>query len=613
MEQRAASAGHAATDEPSRIVVLDAHSDHAILIAESLERAFPRAEISSAESVSGAPAQVDVAVVSLALDAESVITWLEELGQRGRAPGVVFVAGKDDRWPKGSRERVPHAAQLEKNAGARFLHRLPDAVRRARPALEAPKPKPEPAAEPKVPAPGTALFEIDDQGRILAASEGVAALLALPPAELEAGREIASVVGTIWSELQPGRWVPCHRLGGLHLRLVPLTPERRLLLVAKGSEDAQEHPEAVGGGRNQPAVLASLAGELAERLSHAEPVVELLARRGAGDAVLQRYADGLRDELRRAVAIAGRLAAIGGRGRGERGRLPFSPGALLRLRLGAWRRLGPPEVDFVLDEGDGGGVVPVDLAVLGTALDTLVLGLARAVSPRGELRCTISRVHFSAIELARRPGASAGLSSRVSVRAKPSALAHGPMALPPRFVDLGIAAAKAHGGYLEWVEADDERGFDMLLPSVSTWRVPTGPSRSVLVVDDEEPVRRLLAEMLAATGYEVKTAQRGADAVALLQAGCRYDVVLLDLAMPGLDGEATFRAMQEIDPGVRVVLCTGSPTPDAVRRMLARGLLGLIVKPFRMTELVEMVRASVTPAPEPTGARPTERPSLETH
>ena len=73
----------------------------------------------------------------------------------------------------------------------------------------------------------------------------------------------------------------------------------------------------------------------------------------------------------------------------------------------------------------------------------------------------------------------------------------------------------------------------------------------------------------------------------------RYTFVLLDLTMPHLDGEETFRQMRQIRPGVRVILTSGFNQQEAVTRFTGKGLAGFIQKPFELTKLTAIVRAVV--------------------
>ncbi len=120
----------------------------------------------------------------------------------------------------------------------------------------------------------------------------------------------------------------------------------------------------------------------------------------------------------------------------------------------------------------------------------------------------------------------------------------------------------------------------------------TQPAReTVLVVDDEEMVRRLAARMLAGQGYKVLEANGGDAAVLMLQrAAHRIDAVLTDLAMPGLGGRRLGETISRCWPRLRVVYMSGFPA----KRMMNEGQLDpidpFVQKPFTAEELGRKVR-----------------------
>lgn len=120
----------------------------------------------------------------------------------------------------------------------------------------------------------------------------------------------------------------------------------------------------------------------------------------------------------------------------------------------------------------------------------------------------------------------------------------------------------------------------------------------VLVVDDL-PTNRLVAEAhLADLGATVTAATGGDDSLSIL-AGARFDLVLLDMNMPGMDGLETFRRLRAghgLDPGVPVIAMTANALEADRKAYLAAGLNGYLPKPFS-TETLALVLRSVLPAP----------------
>ena len=115
-------------------------------------------------------------------------------------------------------------------------------------------------------------------------------------------------------------------------------------------------------------------------------------------------------------------------------------------------------------------------------------------------------------------------------------------------------------------------------------------SGTVLVVDDDEIVRKLCVDYVTLLGYEAIPAGDGEEGVRTLQ---RQDgqivCVLLDLMMPRMDGVTAFREMKRIAPEVPVILCSGYNEQDATERFVGEGLAGFLQKPYRLRELQEMM------------------------
>jgi signal transduction histidine kinase/ActR/RegA family two-component response regulator len=181
---------------------------------------------------------------------------------------------------------------------------------------------------------------------------------------------------------------------------------------------------------------------------------------------------------------------------------------------------------------------------------------------------------------------------------------------------LGLAAVhgviRGHGGGIR-VESQPGRGttVTVLFPAYEPKpraASPTGSDRSqrlttVLVVDDEEIVRRTATSVLEKNGFSVISAENGQVAIDIMKKACeQIDVVLLDLAMPVMDGEQTFQALQALRPGIRVVLSSGYEEAEAVRRFSRSGLAGFIQKPYTNKRLVESVKRAIGSATSERGA-----------
>ena len=110
----------------------------------------------------------------------------------------------------------------------------------------------------------------------------------------------------------------------------------------------------------------------------------------------------------------------------------------------------------------------------------------------------------------------------------------------------------------------------------------------ILVVDDEPEVRQLLGDFLAGRGYEVLVAATGMEALDAVEAR-RPDVVLLDVAMPGMDGVETLRRIVAADPPIPVIMITANADIGLTSKLLAMGAADYIPKPFDLDYLEQAV------------------------
>lgn len=122
----------------------------------------------------------------------------------------------------------------------------------------------------------------------------------------------------------------------------------------------------------------------------------------------------------------------------------------------------------------------------------------------------------------------------------------------------------------------------------------------LLIVDDEAPLVASLRRAAQADGYAVDAATSGAEALALL-AEDRYDLVVTDLRMPGIDGPELMAKLQEDAVPTRVMVITGYATLDAAVDCLRKGAVDFLVKPFQVEAFLTGVARALR-RPLPTGA-----------
>jgi DNA-binding NtrC family response regulator len=113
--------------------------------------------------------------------------------------------------------------------------------------------------------------------------------------------------------------------------------------------------------------------------------------------------------------------------------------------------------------------------------------------------------------------------------------------------------------------------------------------RRILIVDDELSVRTSLGEWFQEDGFQVETAEDGEAALRAMDRG-PYDIVLLDLKMPGMDGIAVQKRVREIDPGANIIILTAYASVQTAVEALKLGAFDYVTKPVDPDELSALVR-----------------------
>ena len=114
----------------------------------------------------------------------------------------------------------------------------------------------------------------------------------------------------------------------------------------------------------------------------------------------------------------------------------------------------------------------------------------------------------------------------------------------------------------------------------------------ILVVDDDEVVRRSHLRSLAGANCDVKAVWDGSEAL-LAMAERPFDVVLLDLRMPGLDGMAVLRTIKEQWPESEVVIITGYPTIESAKEAVRLGAYDYLAKPVGPDDVINAANGAV--------------------
>ncbi|HEY6077217.1 MAG TPA: ATP-binding protein [Polyangiaceae bacterium] len=278
------------------------------------------------------------------------------------------------------------------------------------------------------------------------------------------------------------------------------------------------------------------------------------------------------------------------------------------------RRSIDPNVVVITELNAKQSIVAADAALLQSAILNLLLNARDAMPDGGTLT-----VGTSSLELTR--SSSKGLPSGPCVVLEVVDTGRGipkeqvSQIFDPFFTTkplgkgtgLGLAAVagtvKAHGGSIE-VNSDLGVGtvFRLYLPCTDPEGQVAMPVATavvhgegeILLVEDDAMVSMTAVATLQSFGYRVTHARDGASALEHVRAHPhRFQLVLLDLRMPGLSGEATFERLLDLEPGLPVLIWSGYAAEQDVAAMLKKGAVGFVQKPYRLAELSRTVAESL--------------------
>jgi PAS domain S-box-containing protein len=170
---------------------------------------------------------------------------------------------------------------------------------------------------------------------------------------------------------------------------------------------------------------------------------------------------------------------------------------------------------------------------------------------------------------------------------------------------LGMAAVmgivRGHKGAIKiYTELGKGSTIKVLLPASSLSATSQGPASdttilqetgTVLLVDDEETVRDIGQEMLSDFGFVSLTACNGIEALEIFREHHKkIRFVLMDLTMPKMGGEETFREFRRINPNIKVIICSGYNEQEISQKFAGKGLAGFLKKPYTLSELQDKIK-----------------------
>jgi CheY-like chemotaxis protein len=177
---------------------------------------------------------------------------------------------------------------------------------------------------------------------------------------------------------------------------------------------------------------------------------------------------------------------------------------------------------------------------------------------------------------------------------------------------LGLAMTytiiKRHEGFIKvYSEFGTGTSFSMYLPVAAEADRAAIPAQlkdpvrgigSILVIQDDTILRNAAVRMLEFCGYKVYTAASGAEGTAMVRHGIgQFDMVMLDLYLPDINGTEAFRHLRIIDPGLRILLTSGFYHDERYDEILSSGTAAFIPKPFTLHDLSAAVASVIDSRP----------------
>jgi PAS domain S-box-containing protein len=354
--------------------------------------------------------------------------------------------------------------------------------------------------------------------------------------------------------------------------------------------------------------LGTLAGGIAHDLNNVlSPLLFslLLLKEKITDAAGQELLDMLEANVQRGTNLVKQVLAFGRGVEGER--IAIHPAQIAREIKHIINETFPKSVEFEYQSTPDLWNITGDPTQLHQVLLNLCVNARDAMPHGGKLSIHIKNLMLDKAHAEVNPGAKPGPHVVISVRDTGVGM---PKEVQDKMFEpffttketgkgtgLGLSTTltivKSHGGFINcYSEVGKGTTFKVYLPGNTTpavvekaekeeAKLPSGHDELVLIVDDEEAIRKVAQRTLERHGYRVLLAADGAEAVTLY-ASHRNEIaaVITDMAMPIMDGPATIVALKAINPGIKIVTTSGLASQGGLAKAMGAGVRKFIPKPY---------------------------------
>lgn len=296
-------------------------------------------------------------------------------------------------------------------------------------------------------------------------------------------------------------------------------------------------------------------------------------------------------------------------------RVPLQPRHLVREIVKILRETLPKSIDVEIALPEEEWAITGDATQIHQVLMNLCVNARDAMPEGGKLTIKVENIYldenYARMHLEAKPGRFVALTVADTGTGIPAGIVD--KIFEPFFTTkehgkgtgLGLSTvlgiAKGHGGFVDvYSEIGKGTQFRIFLPALrmdtmktaeeENFNLPMGHGELILVVDDEPAIREITKSTLKAFGYSALTASDGTEAIALFaQNKDKIKVVLTDMMMPYLDGPATIRALQRIDPQVKIIASSGLTENGRATEAMSAGVKRFLSKPYTAERLLTAI------------------------
>jgi CheY-like chemotaxis protein len=354
--------------------------------------------------------------------------------------------------------------------------------------------------------------------------------------------------------------------------------------------------------------LGTLAGGIAHDLNNVlSPLLfslQLLKER-ITDSEGRGLLDMLEINVQRGTNLVKQVLAFGRGVKGER--IPIQPAQIAREIKHIIQETFPKSVEYEFQSDADLWTIIGDPTQLHQVLLNLCVNARDAMPNGGRLSIHMKNVTLDKAQQELNPGAQLGPHVVISVSDTGVGMAKEVQDKmfepffttkePGKGTGLGLSTTlsiiKSHGGFINcYSEVGKGTTFKIYLPAdihpvaastavMEQSKLPGGHNELVLVVDDEESIRKVAKKTLERNGYRVLLASDGAEAVSLYAMRRKdIDAVIADMAMPVMDGPATILALKAINPEVKILSTSGLASEGGLAKAMSAGVRHFIPKPY---------------------------------